>query len=688
MKLFVLSCLTYLISLSTLTSQNIENMALLSQKKYEANLSDIWGYTDTNGREYALVGLVTGTSIVDLNDPRNPVEISFIEGGNSIWKDIKTYENKAYVTGEYGEGLQIIDLSNLPNAVADDQFYYFRDILPNVGGIGACHNIYIEEATGVAYLSGCSVVNGGVIMLDIKGDKPVYLGKTNTGYSHDVYVRNDTLYSSDLNEGFFSVTDVRDKTNPKVLATQQTPFQFTHNTWLSDDSKTIFTTDELGNAPIAAYDISNLDDIRALDQFFPKNSRNTDLIPHNVHVKNDFLITSYYAEGVVITDASRPNNLVQVGHYDTYIGPNAGFSGAWGAFPFFESDIILVSDQGNGLFVLQPTYKRASFFEGIIRDSISGEGLSNVDIKGVFRDAIVIDERGGLDGQFTIGTTISGPVAFTFSKPEYKTKVVTIDLVNGDLANLALNLLPTGVSINGSDFSGCAPHEVTFSAVGVPITEYAWTFEGGIPATSTEANPTVVFEQEGSYNIQLKSTFDGQPLDLQQNNLIRVTDIPTANFSFVQDRKNYTFTNLSENADSYLWDFGTGDFSNEKSPSYLFENTPGTVTLTAFNECGEQSFEFQLGSGTTSLESLEILTEFAVNPNPFSDQTTVHYQLQEGVKNAQLVISNITGRVIESISLSVHNGNIILGNDWQKGIYFGQIVVGANRSEVIKLVLL
>ncbi len=688
MKLFLLSCLICLFSLPTLFAQNIQNIALLSQREYDVNLSDIWGYTDDNGREYALIGLTTGTSIVDLDDPRNPVEISFIKGGSSIWKDIKTYENKAYVTGEYNEGLQIIDLSNLPNAVDSTQFYYWRDVIPGVGSIGACHNIFIEEATGVAYLSGCSVVNNGVIMLDVKGDKPVYLGRTPNPYSHDAYVRNDTLYSSDVFSGFFSVVDVTDKSNPTIISTQRTPSQFTHNAWLSDDSKTLYTTDETGNAPVAAYDISDLQDIQLIDMFFPKNTRNTGLIPHNVHVKNDFLITSYYAEGVVITDASRPNNLVQVGQYDTYIGSNEGFNGAWGAFPFFESDIIVVSDQENGLFVLQPTYKRASFFEGIIRDSISGEGLSNVDIKGVFRDAIVIDERGGLDGQFTIGTTIAGSVEFTFSKQDYRTKVVTVDLANGDLANLSLNLLPTGVSISGSDFSGCAPHEVTFSAVGAPVTEFEWIFEGGTPATSTEANPTVVFDEEGSYDIQLKSSFDGQPIDLQQNNLVRVTDIPTANFSFTQDRREYTFNNLSENADSYLWDFGTGDFSDAKNPTYLFANTPGEVLLTATNECGEQTFSIQLGNPSTSLESLNLLTEFTASPNPFSDQTTIRYQLKNSVKNAQLVISDISGRIVKRHELDAKRGTLSFGQELEKGVYFGQIVVGNDRSAVLKLVLL
>ena len=128
------------------------------------------------------------------------------------------------------------------------------------------HMYVPEEKTGVAYLSGCSIVGGGVLMFDITGDLPNYLGKTNTTYSHDVFVRNDTIYSSDMNVGVFSIIDATNKSNPTVIANQRTPFQFTHNTWLSDDSKTIYTTDEIGNAPLAAYDISDVNDIKALDK--------------------------------------------------------------------------------------------------------------------------------------------------------------------------------------------------------------------------------------------------------------------------------------------------------------------------------------------------------------------------------------------------------------------------------------
>ncbi|SFC18502.1 Por secretion system C-terminal sorting domain-containing protein [Flexibacter flexilis DSM 6793] len=54
---------------------------------------------------------------------------------------------------------------------------------------------------------------------------------------------------------------------------------------------------------------------------------------------------------------------------------------------------------------------------------------------------------------------------------------------------------------------GCAGTSVTFTnqSTNTP-TSYAWTFEGGTPATSTAANPTVTYSTPGSYNVSLVAT--------------------------------------------------------------------------------------------------------------------------------------------------------------------------------------
>lgn len=93
-------------------------------------------------------------------------------------------------------------------------------------------------------------------------------------------------------------------------------------------------------------------------------------------------MTSWYKDGVVITDVTRPDNMVNVGWYDTYTqGSGDGFKGDWGVFPYLPSGILVVSDINNGLFVLKPTYQRACYLEGVVTDSITGSPIFNATIQ-------------------------------------------------------------------------------------------------------------------------------------------------------------------------------------------------------------------------------------------------------------------------------------------------------------------
>ena len=91
-------------------SQSSWNMNLLGTYDYPTTQgNDIWGWVDANWNEFALVGLRSGVSCVDVTNPTNPVEMFFITDLNSTWRDIKTWANYAYVTTEANAGLLIID---------------------------------------------------------------------------------------------------------------------------------------------------------------------------------------------------------------------------------------------------------------------------------------------------------------------------------------------------------------------------------------------------------------------------------------------------------------------------------------------------------------------------------------------------------------------------------------------------
>ena len=126
----IITILFALFSIILLQAQPNLNMSLVGQLDYDNTLNDIWGYTAPDSTEYALVGVTNGTSIVSLADPSNPVELFFIPGAFSIWRDIKTWDGFAYVTNETSGGVAVIDLRELPDAID------FYDWMPNIPGEG------------------------------------------------------------------------------------------------------------------------------------------------------------------------------------------------------------------------------------------------------------------------------------------------------------------------------------------------------------------------------------------------------------------------------------------------------------------------------------------------------------------------------------------------------------------------
>jgi len=90
---------------------------------------------------------------------------------------------------------------------------------------------------------------------------------------------------------------------------------------------------------------------------------------------------------------------------------------------------------------------------------------------------------------------------------------------------------------------------------------------------------------------------------LPEADSIADTEFPMANFSYasaLEDFKTIKFTNLSNESISYLWDFGGGNTSAEKDPTFTFEAGEGTypVTLTSSDGNGE--------TGSTTIEVMVV----------------------------------------------------------------------------------
>ena len=237
-----------------LYSQSSDNLNLLGSLNYPGTeCNDIWGYVDSLGREYALVGLQNGFSVVDISDPTNPTESFFIAGAQSIWRDIKVWNNFAFVTTDEGsDGLLIVNLNDLSGNT------YVNTTVDNNGSymFSHAHNIYIDE-TGKAYVFGGDITpdqnTSGSLIIDVTNVSitatdtvlPLVLGLFDNFYLHDGMARGDTLWGSAVYEGKFFAIDVSNPTNPVIfndsLAFHETPNLFTHNCWISDDGNKKFT---------------------------------------------------------------------------------------------------------------------------------------------------------------------------------------------------------------------------------------------------------------------------------------------------------------------------------------------------------------------------------------------------------------------------------------------------------------
>ena len=432
----------------TMYGQTNYGITRVGYRSYTQELSNIWGWTSPSGTEYALVGTTTGTSIVSLANPANPTQVQFIPGGNTMWRELKTYNNYGYVgCDNCSEGLLIIDLSTLPGSV-NYNFYKPRlTVNGDTDTLRSIHTLYVEG--NYLYLMGTNISAGETMIFSLTNPlAPQLVGFLPPTYAHDSYIRNDTLWDSNIYDGYFSVYDIRNKSNPVFLADQNTPSNFTHNAWLSNNSRTLFTTDERANAFVGSYDISNLNNIVELDRWQTFETRGTGVIPHNAHVVgNDFIAVSYYTDGVIILDGSRPDNLVEIARYDTYLQNQTGFYGCWGVYPYFNSGLIAASDINTGLHILQPNYQRACWLEGNITDTFTNAALGSVRVT---INATPVFEDSRLNGDYKTGYGISGTYSVTYTKTGYYPKTISVNLQSGVVNLQNVQLVPmTAFSYTG-----------------------------------------------------------------------------------------------------------------------------------------------------------------------------------------------------------------------------------------------
>lgn len=340
------------------TGYRIKILANLNQHYFTQNISysALWGYTDSNGREYAILGCYTGTSFVDITDSNNIHEIDFFPSpvpgiGGNLWREMKTYSHYAYVVSEAeNSNIEIFDLQYLPDSV----HYVSKFILPQHS---SSHSV--SQSGSFLYMNGCNPeLSAGITIVDLTNPViPVLRGIWNNLYVHDSRIINDTIWACNIGDGRVTIINATDKNNPVTVRSwvNNPAPNDPHNIALTNDRHYAFVTDESETpspGKLKIWDVSDLNDITYIRSFNSYPFENA--IVHNVEIKNNFAFLAYYTAGVKVLNISNPSDPVEIGWFDTYPDNNKTFyDGCWAVY-CFNSGKIIASDQNYGLYVLRP----------------------------------------------------------------------------------------------------------------------------------------------------------------------------------------------------------------------------------------------------------------------------------------------------------------------------------------------
>ena len=202
--------------------------------------------------------------------------------------------------------------------------------------------------------------------------------------------------------------------------------------------------------------------------------------------------------------------------------------------------------------------------------------------------------------------------------------------------------------------AGCVPLTVQFRINQEYCNTFEWNFEDG--TTSTEPEPIHEFSEPGIYNVKLTAQGDGgEHYDYE---IITVYELPEPEFTtspkyvMLPDQP-VQFFNSSRNGNTYIWDFGDGEYSTQLNPYHQYTKEGiYDVKLIAFSSqmCVDSIIKYEdvevSGAGYIKYPNAFIPSDESPEdgsyPTP-DDVDNVFHPIWHGVKEYDLWIFNRWG---------------------------------------------
>ena len=234
------------------------------------------------------------------------------------------------------------------------------------------------------------------------------------------------------------------------------------------------------------------------------------------------------------------------------------------------------------------------------------------------------------------------------------------------------NAIPTA-SFYVQSTNICTGNTVLFNNTSTNASTCSWYFQGGTPSVTTDCNPTVLYSTAGDFEVKLVITNSYGSDSVIYSNYISVQQSPSADFTYTPNTGTLPlsvyFTNNTNNAITYLWDFGDANTSTDVNPYHVY-NSAGTynVKLVAFNGlCKDSVIVNNAIDILTNTENVFVNNNLTFYPNPTTDIITI-----SDIKFEKIEILSMQGKKIFVVK---NNKNIIDLSQVDKGIYIAKILI-------------
>jgi len=245
------------------------------------------------------------------------------------------------------------------------------------------------------------------------------------------------------------------------------------------------------------------------------------------------------------------------------------------------------------------------------------------------------------------------------------------------------------VAFAGDDDIVCG-NEYTLSAVDPGPLTGTWSVVSGSATIESPSSPSTLVTASAFGVVTFKWTVADGICEDDDEVSITFKEIPVADFDFTANNLQVTFTNTSQSANSYIWDFGDeSDTSEEVNPVHSYAQAGGyTVTLTASKDgCSDEYSEL---INVTYVNIVDVLLEnITIYPNPTNGKVIIDFLPTSSTLNVKMIeVTDIYGRIIEQhqfVDFAANQFEVDL-NGYAANVYILKVYVGENilQHKIIK----